>query len=137
MSLSFAEARCRFKAFSASRRSFIEVNLFGLTARTEKLSALATRVDCSGVDRGAKACLGTINAAVCDSNRELTRIKVVKGVVVGLVLTSGFLVVSHGSGSSCSQCDVLRARFMELQFFVITQGVRGNNIQKEIYAGVN
>ncbi len=118
MSLSFAEARCRFKAFSASRRSFIEVNLFGLTARTEKLSALATRVDCSGIDRGAKACLGTINAAVCDSNRELTRIKVVKGVVVGLVLTSGFLVV-------------------ELQFFVITQGVRGNNIQKEIYAGVN
>jgi hypothetical protein len=115
----------------------MEVNLFGLTARTEKLSALATRVDCSGVDRGAKACLGTINAAVCDSNRELTRIKVVKGVVVGLVLTSGFLVVSHGSGSSCSQCDVLRARFMELQFFVITQGVRGNNIQKEIYAGVN
>ena len=137
MSLSFAGATLSIQSFLASRRSFMEVNLLGLTARTEKLSALATRVDCSGVDRGAKACLGTINAAVCDSNRELTRIKVVKGVVVGLVLTSGFLVVSHGSGSSCSQCDVLRARFMELQFFVIIQGVRGNNIQKEIYAGVN
>jgi hypothetical protein len=137
MSLSFEGTRCRFKAFSAPRRSFIEVNLFGLTACTEKLSALATRVDCSGVDRGAKACLGTINAAVCDSNRELTRIKVVKGVVVGIVITSGFLVVSHGFGSSCSQCDVLRARFMELQFFVIIQDFRSNNIQKELYGGVN